>query len=100
MSESPTMNAARLYGPGEPLSVVRIPLPVCVEAEVLVRVGATGICGSDIQIAVEGITPTPYQPIVLVHEIASTVAEVGADARGWARGDRVSVCAVVGDGRA
>ncbi|MDT7590297.1 MAG: hypothetical protein QOE32_7847 [Pseudonocardiales bacterium] len=98
MSESATMKAARFYGPGEPLRVEQIPRPVCAEAEVLVRVGATGICGSDIHIAVEGITPTPYQPIVLGHEIAGTVAEVGADARGWERGDRVSVCAVVGDG--
>jgi 2-desacetyl-2-hydroxyethyl bacteriochlorophyllide A dehydrogenase len=92
------MAAARFYGPGEALRIEEIPLPPVAEDQVLVRVAATGICGSDIHIAVEGITPTPYHPITLGHEIAGTVARTGSAVSGWRPGDRVSVSAVVVDG--
>ena len=78
-----TMTAARFYEPGKPLRVEDVPVPRPAADEVLVRVRATGLCGSDVHIAVEGITPTPYQPIVLGHEIAGTVAAVGEAVRGW-----------------
>jgi 2-desacetyl-2-hydroxyethyl bacteriochlorophyllide A dehydrogenase len=93
-----TMTAARFYEPGKPLRIEQVPVPRPALDEVLVRVRATGLCGSDVHIAVEGITPTPYQPIVLGHEIAGTVAAVGEAVRGWAVDDRVSVCGVVVDG--
>lgn len=98
MPESARMVAARFYDAGEPLRIEQISRPECAPDEVLVRVGAAGICGSDIHIAVEGITPTPYHPIVLGHEIAGTVAEVGIGVSGWAPGDRVSVSCVLSDG--
>ncbi len=59
------MTAARLYHPGEPLQIDRIPRPECGPSDVLVRVEAVGICGSDIHIAIEGTTPTPHRPITL-----------------------------------
>lgn len=95
---SSTMIAARFYEPGKPLEVEQVPVPRPAADEVLVRVHATGLCGSDVHIAVEGITPTPYRPIVLGHEIAGTVAAVGEAVEGWALADRVALCAVVVDG--
>ncbi len=93
-----TMVAARFYEAGQPLRVEQLPLPRPAADEVLVRVHATGLCGSDVHIAVEGITPTPYRPIVLGHEIAGTVAALGETVQGWAIDDRVAVSAVVSDG--
>jgi 2-desacetyl-2-hydroxyethyl bacteriochlorophyllide A dehydrogenase len=92
------MTAARFHAPGEPLRVEQVPTPQQEAGEVLVRVHATGLCGSDVHIAVEGITPTPYRPIVLGHEVAGTIADLGEAVQGWALGDRVSVSGVVADG--
>ena len=93
------MRAARFYGPGQPLRVETVARPSPVEADdVLVRVAAVGLCGSDIHIAVEGITPTPYHPITLGHGISGTVESVGVGVEDWAPGDRVSVSALVVDG--
>ena len=93
-----TMTAARFYEPGQPLRIEQLPVPRPAADEVLVRVHATGLCGSDVHIAVEGITPTPYRPIVLGHEIAGTIAAVGDTANGWSVDDRVAVNGVVADG--
>jgi len=66
--------------------------------EVLVRVASTGLCGSDVHIAVEGITPTSHLPITLGHEIAGTVVAVGAAVNGWSADERVCVFPVLFDG--
>ena len=61
--------------------------------EVQVRVGAVGICGSDLHSYAEGgvgDTPCVY-PMVLGHEPAGTVAKVGAGVSGWAAGDRAAL---------
>jgi L-iditol 2-dehydrogenase len=58
--------------------------------EVLIRVAAVGICGSDIEL-LEGRRPAPFvrYPIVPGHEWAGTVTEVGDGAEGIAAGDVV-----------
>lgn len=48
----------------------------------LVDVAVTGICGSDIHIAVEGFIPTGFLPITLGYEIAGTVARTGTAVTG------------------
>ncbi|GAA4910854.1 2-desacetyl-2-hydroxyethyl bacteriochlorophyllide A dehydrogenase [Actinomycetospora succinea] len=98
-SANATMRAARFYAWGEPLRVETVPRPrLWHDDDVLVRVAAVGLCGSDIHIAIEGITPTGFQPIALGHEIAGTVEQVGAEVRDWAPGDRVAVAPLVFDG--
>lgn len=92
------MTAARFYRPGEPLRIEQIPLPTPGPHDALVEVAAVGICGSDIHIALEGTTPTPYQPITLGHEIAGTVAQLGSAVTGWTAGERVVVDALLTDG--
>jgi 2-desacetyl-2-hydroxyethyl bacteriochlorophyllide A dehydrogenase len=91
MTESTTMRAARFTRPGEPLQVMDVPIPRPGPQEVLVRVRATGLCGSDVHIAVEGLTPVGFTPITLGHEPAGEVAEVGDGVTGWSPGDRVAV---------
>jgi 2-desacetyl-2-hydroxyethyl bacteriochlorophyllide A dehydrogenase len=92
------MRAVRFEGVGKPLAVHSIPVPRPAADEVLVRVAATGLCGSDVHIAVEGITPTPYVPITLGHEIAGTVAGVGEAVTDWSVDERVCVFPLTFDG--
>jgi 2-desacetyl-2-hydroxyethyl bacteriochlorophyllide A dehydrogenase len=92
------MRAARFEGVGKPISLQATPVPTQGADEVLVRVASTGLCGSDVHIAVEGITPTPYLPITLGHEIAGTVAAVGDAVTDWSAGERVCVFPVLFDG--
>ena len=61
--------------------------------EVQVRVGATGICGSDLHAYSEGgvgDTPCAY-PMVLGHEPAGTVVKTGPGVTGWAPGTRAAL---------
>src|SRR3954463_4435775 len=61
--------------------------------EVQVRVGAVGICGSDVHSYAEGAigdTPCVY-PRVLGHEPAGTVVRTGAGVTGWSAGDRAAL---------
>lgn len=92
------MRAARFEGVGKPLAVHVIPVPQPAADEVLVRVAATGLCGSDVHIAIEGVTPTPYVPITLGHEIAGTVAAMGGGVTGWSLDERVCVFPLTFDG--
>ena len=86
-----SMMAARFYGVQEPLRLEEIPVPELREDEVLVKIQAAGLCGSDVHIVFEGVTPTAYKPITLGHEPAGIVAGMGARVEGWEEGERVSV---------
>ena len=76
------MKAARLHGPRD-LRVDDVPRPRAPQAgEVLVKVGSVGVCGSDLHTYLDGrIGDTVVKnPIVLGHEFAGVVEEVGPDA--------------------
>jgi Zn-dependent alcohol dehydrogenase len=81
------MKAAVLYAPGAPLSVEEIAIDPPRAGEVLVRLGASGVCRSDWHIA-RGVHPTPL-PVVLGHEGAGTIEAVGEDVTAVRPGDRV-----------
>jgi L-iditol 2-dehydrogenase len=66
-----------------------VPRPQPAPDEVLVRVEACGICGSDVH-GLDGSTGRRQPPIVMGHEAAGVVAETGTDVAGWAVGDRVT----------
>jgi threonine dehydrogenase-like Zn-dependent dehydrogenase len=63
--------------------LIETPVPPPGPGEVLVRVAATGICGSDVELFA-GRRPEPYvrYPLVPGHEWAGTVAAVGDGVRG------------------
>lgn len=65
------------------------PTPELGPREVLLRVAACGICGSDIH-GIDGSTRRRQPPIVMGHEAAGTIAAIGSDVRGWSVGDRVT----------
>ncbi len=77
---------------GRDLAVEDVPTPKPGPGEVVVRIMACGVCGSDIHIALEGVTPTAFRPITLGHEPAGVVAEAGPGVAGFRPGDRVCVC--------
>jgi L-iditol 2-dehydrogenase len=81
------MRAAVYWGKGD-LRVEEIPVPEVGPGEMLVRVEACGICGTDIKKIVKGLLPGPR---VFGHEICGTVARTGAGVRRLREGDRVVV---------
>ncbi|GAA4540985.1 zinc-dependent alcohol dehydrogenase family protein [Amycolatopsis samaneae] len=84
------MRAAIVDRPGE-IRVGEVPDPKPGERQVVIKVGACGICGTDLHIADGHFPPTPY-PIVPGHEFAGEIVELGADVPGgWRIGDRVAV---------
>ena len=83
---------------GGPLRVERVADPDPAPDGVVVRVAASGICRSDWH-AWQGHDPDVGLPHVPGHELAGTVAAVGADVRRWAVGDRVTVPFVNACGR-
>ncbi len=64
-----------------------VPCPRPDAGEVLVRVRACGICGSDLKIQEDQHPYTP--PVIIGHEFAGEIIEVGATVRGWDTGTRV-----------
>src|SRR5690606_32420675 len=76
------MKSARLHGPRD-IRIEDISDPTAPRAgEVLIRVGAVGICGSDLHMYADGrIGDTVFSsPLVLGHEFMGTVAAVGEGA--------------------
>jgi L-iditol 2-dehydrogenase len=73
-------------GPGH-LELRDVPVPQIAPDEVLIRVRACGICGSDLKIQDDQHPYTP--PVVIGHEFAGEIAEVGSSVTGWVVGDRV-----------
>ena len=82
------MRALQLVGPSE-FALVDLPRPTPAPGEVLVRVAACGICGSDVH-GMDGRTGRRVPPIVMGHEAAGTIEAVGSGVSGWAVGDRVT----------
>jgi propanol-preferring alcohol dehydrogenase len=80
------MRAAVLRRFSEPLEVTQVPEPEIGEDEVLVRVMATGICGTDNKIAAGAFSDTPL-PHIPGHEVAGVLEE---DAGELKRGQRVA----------
>ena len=71
------------------LEVTDLPVPRAGADEVLVRVAACGICGSDVH-GYDGSSGRRIPPIVMGHEAAGTVAAIGSAVTGFAEGDRVT----------
>lgn len=63
--------------------------PVIQSNEVLIKVKACGICGSDVH-GMDGSTGRRQPPIIMGHEASGEIVELGKDVKGWQTGDRVT----------
>jgi propanol-preferring alcohol dehydrogenase len=84
------MKAVQLVELGAPLELREVARPRPGADELLVKVAAAGICHSDAHYRA-GTSGVGFLPLTLGHEIAGTVAEVGADVTGVKVGDRVAL---------
>jgi len=71
------------------LEIADLPNPTPGPGEILVKVAACGICGSDVH-GYDGSSGRRIPPIVMGHEAAGRVAKVGPQVTGWSEGDRVT----------
>jgi alcohol dehydrogenase len=81
------MGAAPPYAVSRPLRIQEVELDPPGPGEVLVRIAAAGLCHSDLSV-INGDRPRPL-PMVLGHEAAGIVEEVGPGVDDLARGDHV-----------
>ena len=65
------------------------PVPEIADDEVLIRVKACGICGSDVH-GMDGSTGRRIPPIIMGHEASGVIEKTGKNVNGWKAGDRVT----------
>ena len=73
-------------GPGH-LAVMEMPRPKPGPGEVLIRVAVCGVCGTDIHVMHDRFPYWP--PVILGHEFAGSIVELGSDVKNFEIGDRV-----------
>jgi L-iditol 2-dehydrogenase len=66
-----------------------VPVPDIARDEVLVRVEACGICGSDVH-GMDGSTGRRIPPVIMGHEASGVIERAGRDIKKWRPGDRVT----------
>ena len=66
-------------------AVEDVPMPIPGADEVLIRVRACGICGSDVH-GIDGSTGRRIPPLVMGHEAAGDIAGMGEGVSGWKPG--------------
>jgi L-iditol 2-dehydrogenase len=71
------------------LELADVPEPSVGPNDILIRVKACGICGSDVH-GYDGSTGRRIPPIVMGHEASGVVEKVGRDVQGFREGDRVT----------
>lgn len=90
------MKSYELVAYGQPLTLNERENPEPKGKEVLIRINASGVCHSDIHIW-HGDLPMPM-PLVMGHEIAGTVVDVGDDVTCAVKGERYVVFSWIGCG--
>ncbi len=80
------MRAAVYRGPSN-ISLETVPIPDIAAGEILLRVHACGVCGTDLKKIEYGLVPPPR---IFGHEIAGTVVAVGSGVTRFKAGDRVT----------
>ncbi len=79
------------------LEYVDVPTPEPGPDEVLVRVKACGICGSDAH-GMDGGSGRRIPPLIMGHEVAGVIAQAGSAVTGWQPGDRVAIDSTISCG--
>lgn len=93
MKEIPNVMKALVIEADQVLTYKEIPVPELKPDEVLVKVHACGICGSDIpRVLHNGVH---FYPIVVGHEFAGEIVKIGAEAKGVELGQRVTAAPLI-----
>lgn len=92
------MKAIQLFGK-EQLQLVEVAKPEINEHELLVKVKAASICGTDVRMYKNGYqNVSPENPLTLGHEIAGVIEVVGNKVKGYQTGQRVALAPNMGCG--
>lgn len=83
------MKAVVVEAPDQ-FQVKQVPIPAIGPDQVLIRVTACAVCGSDPMI-VHGVYPAVRYPLIPGHEIGGVVAEIGDEVTSFSIGDRVTM---------
>ncbi|MCP4313571.1 MAG: alcohol dehydrogenase catalytic domain-containing protein [Bacteroidetes bacterium] len=81
------MRAIRYYGPGD-VRQDEVPVPEISRSELLVKVYACAVCGSDLKAFNFG-NPRLHPPITMGHEFTGEIVEVGRSTTGFQKGERI-----------
>jgi 2-desacetyl-2-hydroxyethyl bacteriochlorophyllide A dehydrogenase len=92
------MKAAIFNSVGQPLQVMEFKIPEPADDEVLLKVSACGICGSDLHMTTDPETFGIASGFVLGHEFAGEVMQCGREVKNLKIGDRVAVAPMRGCG--
>jgi L-iditol 2-dehydrogenase len=90
------MKAAVWYG-GKDIRIEDVPVPKIKDDEVLVKVKAVSICGSDLH-AYRGLSKRRVPPLVMGHEFSGEIANMGGKVKNLKEGERVVVEPIVSCG--
>jgi L-iditol 2-dehydrogenase len=92
------VKAARLYTTGD-LRVEEVPTPEPGRGEILVRIRAGQVCGTDIRMYKQGANAaSPENPLILGHEMAGVIEQVDREVHGYETGMRVAIAPNYGCG--
>lgn len=86
-------NRAAMLTEVQKIEMMDVPMPVCGPKDLIIKVGHVGICGSDIHFYEHGYIGTRKAafPMVLGHEAAGQVVEVGSEIKRFQVGDMAAV---------
>lgn len=88
------MKAVRLFGKDD-LRCVEVPAPQAGPGEMVIKTGASLICGTDVRMFKNG---AKVSPLTLGHELAGTIVDMGSGVAGYSMGMRVAVAPNYGCG--
>ena len=92
------MKAAKLFGPND-IRVVDCAVPEISEDEILLKIGAAALCGTDLRMIANGYKGVDEEhPLTLGHEIAGIIEQVGKNVQGYEKGMKVAIAPNIGCG--
>lgn len=91
-----TIKAVVYHAPGD-IRVEQVPMPECGTDELLVKVDACAVCGTDLKSMVSG-NPRIKAPRTMGHEFTGLIESVGPEVEGYAAGERVVMATSVSCG--